>query len=263
MFIFGEYCTYILFHEHHTYIWSFMMAWNGQSQPPGMRNNRPCGGWSIVSLPSSPTYQSHIPSMPTPLVPMLPSASNFLNQNQFPTQSTIFSPYAPLPGDIFHHNVPPHLQYNPYEYGDPFQFYEQPFVPPWGPPPPIPFWPLIMCPSPSFQEHTSAVSSKTLLSVVHIPLLMGQIDFGTWNDGVWTLILHLGYLGHIWDPPLSGLDPLPDCIPSYMPVLCDIHSWWPCHISTLMGMWQYSLTCSFDTFECCYSLIITIWQWWS
>ena len=57
------------------------------------------------------------------------------------------------------------------------------------------------------------------------------------EDGVWTLILHLGYLGHISDPPPSGLNPLPDCVPTYMPVLsatatADEHTayqfWWEC-----------------------------------
>ena len=60
---------------------------------------------------------------------------------------------------------------------------------------------------------------SALPSVGHIPLLTGRADFGTWNDGVRTLILYPGYLGHISDPPLSGRDPLPDRIPSYMPIL--------------------------------------------
>jgi hypothetical protein len=51
------------------------------------------------------------------------------------------------------------------------------------------------------------------------------------------MILHLGYLGHISDPPLSGLEPLPDRIPSYMPTLsampthdelAEYRLWWEC-----------------------------------
>jgi hypothetical protein len=80
-------------------------------------------------------------------------------------------------------------------------------------------------------------SPKTLPLVAHIPLLTGRADFGAWNDGIRTLILHLGYLGHISDPPPSGLNPLTDHVSTYMPILsatstADEHTayrfWWEC-----------------------------------
>ena len=152
------------------------------------------------------------------------------------------SPPIPLQ-DPFRRDEPPHLQqYDQQTYVDPRLFYSVPDNRAYanlGPPPPLPprTRPLTHTLSPD-QEHASMMSvSKTLPSVAHIPLLTGRADFGAWNDGVRTLILHLGYLGHISDPPLSGRDPLPDRIPSYMPIISatftpDEHSayrhWWEC-----------------------------------
>src|SRR5271168_260276 len=65
------------------------------------------------------------------------------------------------------------------------------------------------------------VSTKTLPTVTHIPILSGRTDFGAWNDGVRTLLLHLGYLGHVSDPPPAGFTPLPDRVPTYPPPLSD------------------------------------------
>ena len=228
-----EYHAYIqFFQKHHAYIRD--MDRNPRIYlPPGIRNSRQPNGRNIVSLPSSPNYQFHIPSTPTnPTnhhVPMPPSASNFVNQNQFTNPSPASSPHAPLE-DPFRREPPPHLQYNPMSaYNMPEN---QRFVPP-GPPPRPSTRPLR-----HNQEHIAAVSSsKTLPSVAHIPLLTGRVDFGAWNDGVRTLILHLGYLGHISDPPLSGRDPLPDRIPSYMPIISATSTsddfsayrlWWEC-----------------------------------
>ena len=40
-----------------------------------------------------------------------------------------------------------------------------------------------------------------------------------WNNGVRSLILYLGYRGHIVNPPISGITPRPDHVPSYPPTL--------------------------------------------
>ena len=126
-----------------------------------------------------------------------------------------------------------------------------------GPPPPIPPHPsMIHSPfSSSHNQEHIMTGPKTLPLVAHIPLLTGQADFGTWNDGIQTLILHLGYLGHISDPPPSGLNPLPDCVPTHMPVLsatstADEHTayrfWWECDniVSHVLLTCLSAVTCS-------------------
>lgn len=52
-----------------------------------------------------------------------------------------------------------------------------------------------------------ATATKTLPSVAHVPLLIRWIDFGAWNEGVCALILYLGYLRHIAEPPVPGVVP--------------------------------------------------------
>ena len=250
-----------------------MMNQNSRSsQPTGMGNNRPSNGQNIVSLPSSPSYHFHVPMTPTHRIPMPPSASNFLHQQRFSAQSPALSPHIPLE-DPFHRDEPPHLQYNAHTNVNSRQSYNMPDVRSYfqsglGPPPPIPPRPVLSRPQthPCQEPTASMVTvSKTLPSVAHIPLLTGQVDFGAWNNGVRTLILHLGYLGHISDPPLSGRDPLPDHIPSYMPVLSttstqDEHAahrlWWEC------DHWQHPLAYPNDLHECYHSLIASLWWRW-
>jgi hypothetical protein len=114
---------------------------------------------------------------------MPPSASNFLNQNQFLTQSTISSPHVPLQQqDLFHHDEPPLLHQRAYV--DPrflFQTQNMPNNQSYhGPPPPIPPCPsTIRSPfSSSHNQEHIMTSPKTLPSVAHIPLLIGRADFG-------------------------------------------------------------------------------------
>jgi hypothetical protein len=78
-------------------------------------------------------------------------------------------------------------------------------------------------------------STRSLPTVSHIPLLSRWTDFGAWNNGVCTLLLHLGCLGHISDPPAGSYAALPDQIPTYPPLLSvsptppefsDYKFWW-------------------------------------
>ena len=80
-------------------------------------------------------------------------------------------------------------------------------------------------------------SPKTLPTVTHIPILSGWLDFGAWNDGVRALIQHLGFTGHISNPPVSGVSPRPERIPTYAPILSENPTapeldaykvWWEC-----------------------------------
>jgi hypothetical protein len=64
-------------------------------------------------------------------------------------------------------------------------------------------------PLPTPPMDTQPRSSKSLPNVSHVPHLTGRVDFGAWNDGVRTLILHMGLLGHIANPSPSGYLPLP------------------------------------------------------
>ncbi|KAF8805601.1 hypothetical protein BYT27DRAFT_7021205, partial [Phlegmacium glaucopus] len=58
-----------------------------------------------------------------------------------------------------------------------------------------------------------------LPSVTHISLLNSKSDFYTWDEGVTSLLRHLGLLGHILDPT-EPVDPSrPDCIPIPEPLL--------------------------------------------
>ena len=80
-------------------------------------------------------------------------------------------------------------------------------------------------PLPTPPSDTQPRSSKSLPNVAHVPILTGRVDFGAWNDGVRTLILHMGLLGHIASSPPPGYPPpLPDRVPSYMPTLSPVPS---------------------------------------
>ena len=60
---------------------------------------------------------------------------------------------------------------------------------------------------------------RTLPTVTHIPIFSGRSDFNAWNNGVRSLILYLGYTGHIVNQPASGTIPRPDRLPTYPPCL--------------------------------------------
>ena len=145
-------------------------------------------------MPTTPNYRRQLftPQIP----PMPPSASHYLNQNHFPTlasHSDVFQPsFVPV------HPLPPDQTQRP-----PHGFHEQPHS----------HRPQL--PTPDVQPRPI----KSLPNVSHVPILTGRVNFGAWNDGVRTLILHMGLLGHIANPPQSGYPPLPDRVPSYMPTL--------------------------------------------
>ena len=195
-----------------------------------------------LTCPTAPTRLHHTDAQRrSPLLP--PSASNFLNQNNF---HTLQSPH--VISDQRPHTFPSHYP-QPHFFRPPSQFYPQQlyghqyFPPPqqyFYPPPPQPFFtshntntvplPTVPLPTVSLPTISPSVSSvpstvpKALPSVTHIPLLSGWSDFGAWNNGVWSIILYLGYVGHIANPPVAGTAPRPNRVPSYPPVLWPIPS---------------------------------------
>jgi hypothetical protein len=95
-----------------------------------------------------------------------------------------------------------------------------------------------LAPDPIFDHSVpySSASAKTLPTVAHIPILSGRTDFGAWNDGVRTLLLHLGYLSHISDPSTLGTLALPDRAASYPPTLSVPPT--PMEVSTFRIWWE-------------------------
>jgi hypothetical protein len=212
------------------------------------------------SLPTMPFH----PTSPLPL-----SASNYVNQNVFPSIFS-FSTSHPLNPDTFptqfhplhpqntayiqqnQQNQQNHHQYQhhpPFIHRNPFPLHLHSYLihyPAYFPdhqslrPPPHPLAPPLAPDhfiDPTSFSSVPVVSSSTrsLPTVSHIPLLSGRTDFGAWNNGVRTLLLHLGCLGHISDPPAGGYAALPDQIPTYPPLLSvsstppefsDYKFWW-------------------------------------
>ena len=88
--------------------------------------------------------------------------------------------------------------------------------------PPIQYVYCLPTPSAPFSptSHSSShTPSRTLPSVSHISILNSKSDFHTWDEGVTSLLRHLGLLGHILDPS----EPLdlsrPDRVPLPEPIL--------------------------------------------
>jgi hypothetical protein len=217
------------------------MAYSSENQQP-LGTTR-----GIRSLPTTPFR-------PAPIS----SASNYVNQNVFPSISSFYTSH-PLNPDSFpnqFHSLHPnnennenknaYIQHYQQQQQQHHHFSTQNQVPPHSvratlSPLPLPSHPLHyhshfpdpqsshplapnLAPNHFVNPRSSPVpfvpvSSKPLPTVSHIPLLSGRTDFGAWNDGVRTLLLHLGCLGHIADPPAPGLIPLPDRVPTYPPPL--------------------------------------------
>ena len=194
---------------------------------------------------------------PSTLLPL--SNSNFLDQNNFPSlQSPYFISHNPRP-----HNFPSHYQHSQFVQPPHPQFYssqrpyEQPYFsqPQYFYPPPnfsshnynnaplpshnvntvpytlpfhlhnsntIPLVPTAILPTPL--PSVPSTAPKALPSVTHIPILSGRSDFNAWNNGVRSLILYLGYVGHITSPHGTGVTPYPDRVPSYPPILSGLPS---------------------------------------
>ena len=166
-------------------------------------------GRGFTSVPVTPSYR-HQSLTPVDQIPMPPSASHFINQNHFPTipsHSDVFQQPLQQPHFVPMNAppVPPDVTQRPYPHAQ---------------------WPYLhehlhhYTPHADSQSHTP----KPLPNVSHVPILTRCVDFGAWNDGVRTLILHMGLLGHIANPPSPGYLPLPDWVPSYMPTLSMVPS---------------------------------------
>ena len=237
----------------------------------------PTGHQGHTSLPVTPANRmtsSLDPPLTPTRVPLPPSASNFLNQNHFtlsnnirdtpphfyrhpsypsrrfvdPNQRGFTYPVQPPP--VYPPPVYPPPNFCPPPFYPPYPYYSQPQQPQHGfQPSQPPYLPMTAVPSsfPSVLPFSPSVvpvvspstlhSPKTLPTVTHIPILSGRTDFGAWNDGVRALIQHLGYTGHISNPPASGVAPRPEHIPTFPPVLsadptvselAAYKQWWEC-----------------------------------
>ena len=149
-------------------------------------------GRDFASVPVTPNHHQRQLFTPFNQIPMPPSASNFLHQNHFPSHSGVFQQPQFVPVNTTTTPLEP-------TYTHTYQPRHHPL-----PTPPT---------------DTQSCSPKPLPSVSQVPILTGCVDFGAWNDSVCTLILHLGLLGHIANPPSSGYPLLPNRVPSYMPTL--------------------------------------------
>ena len=211
-----------------------------------------------------------------PSTPLPPSASNFLDQNNFPSDflqsphlishrerpHTFPSHYHRYPQPRFVQPPPPQFysSQRPYEH----QYFSQPqyFYPPHftshnvnNVPLPLPSHnhntvPLPLhnnintVPLPTIPLPTSSVTvpsttstvPKPLPSITHIPILSGWSDFSAWSNGVRSLILYLGLAGHIANQPAPGIAPRPDRVPSYPPTLSTVAS--AAELATSRAWWE-------------------------
>ena len=99
----------------------------------------------------------------------------------------------------------------------------------------VPF-PTATLPTSSPSVPSTAPTPKALPSTSHIPLLSGRSDFNAWNNGIRSLILYIGYTGHIASQPAPGIAPLPDRIPSYPPALSVAPS--PAELAHSRAWWE-------------------------
>ena len=93
-------------------------------------------------------------------------------------------------------------------------------------------------PRPTCHGHchsTSTITSKTLPTVTHIPLLTSKADFFAWDEGVTTLLCANGLISHILDPsgpvdlyrPDRMASPPPTLSPHPLPAeLETFNLWW-------------------------------------
>ena len=215
------------------------MAFQNPVTPVNSQNNH--------QSPRAPTRHTRADGQRHPPLTLLPpSASNFLNQQHFPS---LLSPQL-ISHDQRPHTVPshypqPHFFQRPHHH----QFYsQQPYDHQYFPQqyyyhPPnfpsnnmnnvplptafLPTAPLFSNNTNNVPFHTIPTSSpsvqstvpKSLPSVTHIPVLSRRSDFSAWNNGVRLLILYLGFAGHIAGQPSPGSAPWPDRIPTYPPFL--------------------------------------------
>ena len=174
-------------------------------------------------LPNSPTVQPsrfvydrppHLPISPShsPLQNIHPSHYRRLhfpfpnNNNNFThTSAPDFRPFVPqVPQPPFYYNHHLYPQ-NP----APIQYVYLPA--------PLPVAPPLIAPDPL----ALPPASKSLPVLTSIPLLNIKSDFYAWDEGVATLLRHLGIQGHVMDPTLPVIPQRPDLSPSIRPLLSD------------------------------------------
>ena len=174
----------------------------------------------------TPTAQaSHLP-LPficdsTPHLPSPPPLPPHVHPTHLPC---IHSP-------ILHHNsqTNPHFTpgFFPQHHPPPF-YYNPPLnqVPILYPIPnpiqnPVPIQYIYLPPPPSHSSEVTTLpsASKSLPTITSIPLLNIKTDFYAWDEGVSTLLCHLGILRQILDPSTAIDTQCPDLSPSMRPFL--------------------------------------------
>ena len=199
-----------------------------------------------LNSPGAPIRQHRTEAQRHPSMPLAPSTSNFLNQVDYPS---LHSPHI-IANDQRPHTLPSHFpqpqffqsqfyqpfhqpSYNQHQYF-PQQRHDQYYYPP---PPTFILHNNNTIPLHTYSNNNNTVpltlpiippsvpsTVKPLPSVSHIPILSGRSDYNTWNNGVRSLILYLGYGGHVANQPMSGVASRPDPIPSYPPQLLTMPS---------------------------------------
>jgi hypothetical protein len=167
--------------------------------PPHMRPNSP------NLLPSVSLPQPYIP-INQPYIPN--DQSHYPIPHQHPPLPFMQPSFATAPPPFISH-VPPNVPH----YSPPFA---HPYPPPSFPNPPIQY---VYCLPPPNSQASPFSQSKTLPSVTHISILTSKSDFYAWDEGVTSLLQHLGLLGHILDPGKPLDHSRPDRVPVPEPVL--------------------------------------------
>ena len=169
------------------------------------------------NLPTVPICCHHAqPYLSTPLL-SCESTSNLLNHNNFhviPERSHTFPAHFPEP----QFNQAPAQQFYSQQPYDPRYFAQQ------LPPPQYYYHPYPHTHALNPAPPLSSIVHMALPDTSHIPILSGRSDFNAWNNGVQSLIVYLGYAGHIVNPPTPGVAPRPDRTPSYPPILLPVPS---------------------------------------
>ena len=144
-----------------------------------------------------PVRRDHLSRPPLPHNIINPSASSYNNDFVVP---------PPFP-----EGVPPNQHSIPFSphFSQPNQGFPNPQFP-YPPPQYIYYVP---------QQIPSNPVSRSLPSVVHIPVLTSKTDFFAWDKGVTSLLRAHGLLGHILDPQIPPDPSRPDRISTAMPVL--------------------------------------------
>ena len=200
--------------------------------PPHFSRTSPI---AFSSRPARPATAPPAPSSPLPFHNVASSSIPFFNPLSiqlpyFPHTSSLIPPPFVTP------HVPgmPHQSHQPAS--NTLSYASQPSSALYNPPIQYVYClPASSSPLSSSSHFPSHTSSKTLPSISHISLLNSKSDFHTWDEGVTSLLHHLGLLGHILglseplDPSRPDRMPLPEPVLLASPTPAELTAftrWW-------------------------------------